>query len=80
MAGSFGFDKRHYNVSVDVGERVLLPAVREAPDDTLIIADGFSCREQIHQLAGRRAEHFAEVVRRGLDRGGRHEDGAVARS
>jgi FAD/FMN-containing dehydrogenase/Fe-S oxidoreductase len=66
MAGSFGFDKRHYKVSLDVGERVLLPAVRQAPPETLIIADGFSCREQIRQATGRRADHFAEVVCRGL--------------
>jgi Fe-S oxidoreductase len=62
MAGSFGFDKQHYKVSLDIGERVLLPSVRQARADTLIVADGFSCREQIRQLAGRRAHHFAEVV------------------
>jgi Fe-S oxidoreductase len=62
MAGAFGYDKQHYRVSVDVGERVLLPAVRSAPDDTVIVANGFSCREQIHQLTGRRAYHLAEVI------------------
>lgn len=67
MAGAFGFDKQHYNVSVDIGERVLLPAVRGASDDTLILADGFSCREQIGQLTNRRPHHFAEVVRRSLE-------------
>jgi Fe-S oxidoreductase len=61
MAGSFGFDKQHYEVSVAVGERVLLPAVRRAPG-SVVIANGFSCREQIRQLTGRRARHFAEVV------------------
>ena len=66
MAGSFGFDKQHYNVSVDIGERVLLPSIRDAPADTVIVADGFSCREQIRQLSGRRAHHFAELVRDGL--------------
>jgi Fe-S oxidoreductase len=64
LAGSFGFDRDHYRVSVDVGERVLLPAVREAPEDTVIVADGFSCREQIQQLTGRRAHHFAELLGR----------------
>ena len=54
MAGSFGFEASHYDVSVAVGERVLLPAVRQAEDDTLIIADGFSCREQIAGLTGPR--------------------------
>jgi Fe-S oxidoreductase len=62
MAGSFGYDKAHYRVSCDVGERALLPAVREAAAATAIIANGFSCRERIHQLTGRRAHHFAEVL------------------
>jgi FAD/FMN-containing dehydrogenase/Fe-S oxidoreductase len=66
MAGSFGFDKRHYGVSMDVGERVLLPAIREAPAETLIVANGFSCREQIRHGTGRRAHHFAEVVSQAL--------------
>jgi len=62
MAGAFGFDKDHYDISIKVGERVLLPAVRSAGKDTLIIADGFSCREQITQLTGRRTLHLAEVI------------------
>jgi Fe-S oxidoreductase len=62
MAGAFGYDKDHYRVSVEVGERVLLPAVRQAAAETMILADGFSCREQIHQLTGRRARHFAELL------------------
>jgi FAD/FMN-containing dehydrogenase/Fe-S oxidoreductase len=66
MAGSFGFDKSKYDVSMRIGERVLLPAVREAAADTLIVADGYSCREQIAQTTGRRALHFAEVIARGL--------------
>ena len=67
MAGSFGFDKAHYKVSLDIGERVLLPAVRSASEATTIIADGFSCREQIRQTTGRRAYHFAEIVRLGME-------------
>jgi FAD/FMN-containing dehydrogenase/Fe-S oxidoreductase len=63
MAGAFGFEETHYDVSVQVGELRLLPAVREASDDTLIIADGFSCREQISQLTGRYALHLADVIR-----------------
>ncbi len=63
MAGGFGFEQDHYSVSMQVGERVLLPAVRHAPGGTLIIADGFSCREQIRQGAGRVALHLAEVLR-----------------
>ncbi|HMF92530.1 MAG TPA: FAD-linked oxidase C-terminal domain-containing protein [Candidatus Angelobacter sp.] len=62
MAGSFGFEKDKYDVSVKIGERILLPAVREAALDTLIIADGFSCFQQIEQLTGRKAMHIAEVL------------------
>ncbi len=70
MAGSFGFERgEHYAVSVQVGERVLLPAVRNAGQDTLIIADGFSCREQIAQTTRRRALHLAEVIAFGMQSG-----------
>jgi Fe-S oxidoreductase len=69
MAGSFGYERGKYEVSVRCGERVLLPAVRSASKDTLIIADGFSCREQIEQLTGRRALHLAEVIQMALDKG-----------
>jgi Fe-S oxidoreductase len=62
MAGPFGFEKDKYEVSQAVGERVLLPAVRNTPDNALIVSDGFSCREQIHQSTGRRALHLAEVL------------------
>ena len=62
MAGAFGFEKEHYEVSVKAGERVLLPRVREAAPGTLIITDGFSCREQIAQCAGRQARHLAEIL------------------
>jgi FAD/FMN-containing dehydrogenase/Fe-S oxidoreductase len=64
MAGSFGFEagERH-DVSVAVGERVLLPRVRAEPSTTLLLADGFSCRTQIAQRTGRRALHLAEALR-----------------
>ncbi len=62
MAGAFGFEAEHYDVSVAVGERRLLPAVREAPGDALIVADGFSCKTQIEQLTDRRALHTAQVL------------------
>jgi len=62
MAGSFGFEAGHYELSIAVGERVLLPAVRAADRDTLIVSDGFSCREQIAQATGRRALHLADVL------------------
>ena len=71
MAGSFGFEAEHYEVSVRCGERVLLPTVRETSREKLLIADGFSCREQIAQLANRRALHTAEVVARALREGSR---------
>lgn len=62
MAGGFGFEKEHYDISVKVGERVLLPAVRRADRDTLIIANGFSCREQIAQTTDREALHLAQII------------------
>ena len=62
MAGPFGFDKDKYQVSQAVGERVLLPAVRRASPETLIVSDGFSCREQIQHATGRQALHLAEVI------------------
>jgi len=66
MAGSFGFHNEHYEISQSIGELELLPAVRQAPDDWLIIADGFSCREQIAQNTPRRALHLAEVLQMAL--------------
>jgi len=63
MAGAFGFEKEHYDISMRVGERVLLPAVREAATDTIILADGFSCREQIAQATNREALHLAQLLR-----------------
>ncbi|MFL6193309.1 MAG: FAD-binding and (Fe-S)-binding domain-containing protein [Thermoanaerobaculia bacterium] len=62
MAGAFGFEADHYEVSAACGERALLPAVREAGPEVLVLADGFSCREQIRQLTGRRALHLAEAL------------------
>lgn len=62
MAGAFGFERAHYDVSRDVGELVLLPRVQQAADDTIIVANGFSCREQIAQETGRRALHIADVM------------------
>jgi Fe-S oxidoreductase len=70
MAGAFGYEKgEHYDVSIACGERVLLPAVRRADVDTLLVADGFSCREQIVQTTGRHAMHLAEVLKLAMDRG-----------
>jgi FAD/FMN-containing dehydrogenase/Fe-S oxidoreductase len=66
LAGNFGFEKDHYAVSKAVGERVLLPAVREAAEATAVVADGFSCRTQIEQGTPRRAVHLAELLASGL--------------
>ena len=66
MAGSFGFEAEKYDVSVKIGERVLLPAVRAAAADTLIITDGFSCYQQIEGLTGRKALHITEVLQMAL--------------
>ncbi|HET9468453.1 MAG TPA: FAD-binding and (Fe-S)-binding domain-containing protein [Vicinamibacterales bacterium] len=62
MAGPFGFEQKGYGVSQTLGERVLLPAVRAAEPGTVIVTDGFSCREQIAQNTDRRAVHVAEVL------------------
>ncbi len=72
MAGSFGYEAgEHYKVSQACGERVILPKVRDAGAETLLIADGFSCREQIFQGTGRRALHLSEVLHMALEHGER---------
>jgi Fe-S oxidoreductase len=66
MAGSFGYDASHYDVSMKMGELSLLPKVRDAAADTLIVADGTSCRHQIHDGAKREAMHVARVLEQAL--------------
>jgi len=67
MAGYFGYEKgEHYDVSIKAGERVLLPKVRETDDDTIIVADGFSCREQIMQETNKTGVHLAEILQMAL--------------
>ena len=67
LAGNFGFETGHYDVSRACGERVLLPAVRDAAADTMVLADGFSCRTQIEQGGtGRTPVHLAEILAAGL--------------
>ncbi len=66
MAGSFGFDKEHYDLSIRMAELSLLPKIRAAASDTLIVADGTSCRHQIHDGAGREALHVARVLQAAL--------------
>jgi FAD/FMN-containing dehydrogenase/Fe-S oxidoreductase len=65
LAGNFGVEVGHYEVSVQVAEHDLLPAVRNAGPDAVVLADGFSCRTQLDDLAGRRAVHLAELLLEG---------------
>jgi FAD/FMN-containing dehydrogenase/Fe-S oxidoreductase len=68
LAGNFGFEKGHFEVSAACAEEQLLPSVRDAADGTVVLADGFSCRTQLEQLAGVRGRHLAEVLAEALDR------------
>jgi FAD/FMN-containing dehydrogenase/Fe-S oxidoreductase len=68
LAGNFGMERGHYEVSTAVAEVALMPAVRAAQPDTVLLADGFSCRIQLDQLAGKRGRHLAEVLSDALDR------------
>lgn len=69
LAGSFGFEREHYEISMRIGERRLLPAAREAAPETLLLADGFSCKTQIEHGTDRRALHTAQVIKMALDHG-----------
>ena len=66
LAGNFGVERGHHDVSVAVAENQLLPAVRELPEDGLLLADGFSCRTQLDDLAARPGEHLAQLLARHL--------------
>ncbi len=66
MAGPFGFERDKFAIAQAIGERVLLPAVRSAAPETIVVADGFSCREQIRQSTGRAAKHLADVLHSAL--------------
>ncbi|MFE3484595.1 FAD-binding and (Fe-S)-binding domain-containing protein [Streptomyces griseus] len=76
LAGNFGFEKGHWEVSVACAEERLLPAVRDAEPGTELLADGFSCRTQLDQLAGRRARHLAEVVAEAVEQAAEGPGGA----
>nr|WSZ16425.1 FAD-binding oxidoreductase [Streptomyces canus] len=69
LAGNFGFEKGHFEVSRACAEDQLLPSVRQAPESAVVLADGFSCRTQLDQLAGVRGRHLAEVLAEALRRG-----------
>jgi Fe-S oxidoreductase len=62
MAGSFGFESAKYDLSLQIGQQALFPAIRNAPSRTAILANGFSCREQIEQVTARRTEHLAQYL------------------
>jgi Fe-S oxidoreductase len=66
MAGSFGYEAEHYETSIAMAELSLLPAVRKAAADALVVADGTSCRHQIADGTDRQAVHVAEVLARAL--------------
>ena len=72
MAGSFGYEAPHYDVSMKMGELALFPRVREAAADTLVVADGTSCRQQIRHGAQREAVHVARVLQAALTRSEKH--------
>ncbi|HET6502187.1 MAG TPA: FAD-binding and (Fe-S)-binding domain-containing protein [Amycolatopsis sp.] len=69
LAGNFGFERGHYDVSLACAEESLLPAIRAANQETVVVSDGFSCRTQIVQTSGRTAVHLAELVRRAISTG-----------
>ena len=80
MAGSFGYEREKYNVSIKAGERALLPRVRKAGLSTFIVADGFSCKEQIEQQTNRQALHLAEVISIAMKEGPYGPDGIYPES
>ncbi|MGN6663065.1 MAG: FAD-binding and (Fe-S)-binding domain-containing protein [Solirubrobacterales bacterium] len=67
LAGSFGFEKEHDGISREIGEQRLMPMVREAPEEAILIADGFSCKTQIEQMTDRRAMHTAQVIKLAME-------------
>ena len=62
MAGSFGFESEHYDISMKIGEQALLPAIRDQKGEFAVVADGVSCRQQIEHGTGRQAMHLVEVL------------------
>lgn len=69
LAGSFGFKRANHELSLRIGEQQLMPSVRKADAKTLIMTNGFSCREQIHQATGRHSFNMAELIAMALDEG-----------
>jgi hypothetical protein len=78
LAGSWGFEKGHHEISMQCGEQALLPAVRAAAQDTIVVANGFSCKTQIEQSdANRRALHIAQVMKMAHEHGPRGSTSAA---
>ena len=66
MAGSFGFEKEHFDISNQIGERELLPAIRNSSKETAIISEGVSCRQQIFSGTGKNSQHLVEILANSL--------------
>ena len=62
MAGSFGFDKDHFDISMDIGEMTLFPKIRKESEDVMIISEGVSCRQQIQEGTKRDSKHVVQVI------------------
>jgi FAD/FMN-containing dehydrogenase/Fe-S oxidoreductase len=75
LAGSFGFEREHDEISREIGEQRLMPMVREAPAEAILVADGFSCKTQIEEMTDRRALHTAQVLKLAMDRSPASEPG-----
>ena len=63
MAGSFGYEKEHYDISEKIGEEILFPAIRSVNGNTVVVANGFSCRHQIEHFTGVKSKHWVEAIR-----------------
>src|SRR5690606_29442794 len=63
MAGSFGYEKEHYELSEKIGREILFPAIEKLDDSAEVVACGFSCRHQIEHFTGRKAKHFVEILK-----------------
>jgi Fe-S oxidoreductase len=62
MAGSFGYEREHYDISQKIGEEILFPAVRSIKDGTVVVANGFSCRHQVEHFTGVKPKHWVEII------------------
>ena len=62
MAGAFGFEAEHYDISMKIGEQTLFPAIRQQQGEFVVVAEGVSCRQQIEHGTGKRAMHLVEAL------------------